>query len=144
MRSVMLKAHNDARRGYGVAPLAWDSALARDARAYGVILARSGIFRHDPQTGRRPRQGENLWTGTRGAYRFESMIGSMVDERRLYRPGRFPDNSRNGRWQDVAHYTQIVWPVTTRVGCAIVSNSRDDFLVCRYSPAGNIVGLVMR
>jgi hypothetical protein len=26
------------------------------------------------------------------------------------------------------------------MGCAMASNARNDYLVCRYSPAGNIVG----
>jgi hypothetical protein len=34
----------------------------------------------------------------------------------------------------------MVWPTTTKVGCAIASNARHDFLVCRYSPAGNVMG----
>jgi hypothetical protein len=34
----------------------------------------------------------------------------------------------------------MVWPTTTRIGCAVASNGRFDYLVCRYSPAGNIDG----
>jgi hypothetical protein len=34
----------------------------------------------------------------------------------------------------------MVWPTTTRIGCAIASNARNDFLVCRYSPTGNVMG----
>jgi hypothetical protein len=48
--------------------------------------------------------------------------------------------SRTGRWNDVAHYTQVVWSRTTHVGCAIHSAARWDFLICRYSPPGNIDG----
>ena len=35
---------------------------------------------------------------------------------------------------------QMIWPTTTHVGCALASNARSDYLVCRYSPAGNIDG----
>ena len=143
MQASILAAHNDARRRYGVKPLVWDAGLAADARAYGAVLARTRTFRHATQVGR-PRQGENLWTGTGGAYRYEEMIGSMVDERRLFRPGKFPDVSANGNWASVGHYTQIIWPTTTHVGCALVSNDRDDYLVCRYLPGGNVVGTVLR
>jgi hypothetical protein len=58
----------------------------------------------------------------------------------MFQRGVFPAVSRTGNWEDVGHYTQIVWPTTTRVGCAIASTSRTDYLVCRYSPAGNIDG----
>ena len=140
----MIAAHNQARRHYRVGPLAWDAALARDAAIYAAKLARSGRFEHDPQRGRQPRQGENLWMGTRSAYSYAEMINLLIDERRDFRPGRFPGVSRTGSWSDVGHYTQIVWPTTTHVGCATASNRRDDYLVCRYLPAGNIVGTVLR
>ena len=140
----MMRGHNQARRQYGVRSLVWDEALARDAQLYAQRLARSGRFQHDPQVDRRPRQGENLWVGTRTAYRYDEMIGLLVDERRFFRPGRFPAVSRTGNWAHVAHYTQIVWPATERVGCATAANQTNDYLVCRYLPAGNVVGTVLR
>ena len=108
------------------------------------VLARSGRFEHDPQIGVQPRQGENLWMGTRGGYRYADMIQGMIDERANYVPGVFPNVSRTGRWWEVAHYTQLVWPATTRVGCAVASNRSDDYLVCRYLTAGNVVGTPLR
>jgi hypothetical protein len=143
LRATMIRGHNKARRQYGVGPLVWDESLARDAKAYAQVLARTNRFRHDPQHGRRPRQGENLFMGTRGAYSYRDMIGLLIDERRYFRPGRFPYVSRNGHWSQVAHYTQIVWPTSRRVGCATASNRARDFLVCRYWPAGNVVGVAL-
>ena len=140
----MISAHNQARRQYGSGPLVWDGSLARDAGVYAQSLARSGRFEHDPQVGRRPHQGENLWVGTRSAYSYAEMIGLLIDERRYFRPGRFPAVSSTGDWSQVAHYTQIVWPTTQRVGCATASNRQNDYLVCRYLPAGNVVGVMMR
>jgi hypothetical protein len=144
LQSTMIGAHNEARRQYGVGPLAWDEDLARDAAIYAQFLARSGRFEHDPQHGRRPPQGENLFMGTRNAYSYADMIGLLIDERRFYRPGRFPAVSRTGNWSQVAHYTQIVWPTSERVGCATASNRANDYMVCRYLPAGNVVGTVLR
>lgn len=144
LRHTMVAAHNQARRQYGVAPLAWDDALARDAAIYARTLARSGRFEHDPQYGRRPKQGENLWMGTRSAYSYAEMINLLVAERREFRPGRFPSVSSTGRWSDVGHYTQIIWPTSQRVGCATAANRASEYLVCRYWPAGNIVGTVLR
>ena len=144
MRAAMIAGHNQARSQYRVASLAWDEGLARDAGAYARHLARTGTFEHDPQRGRRPPQGENLWMGTRTAYSYAQMIDHLVSERRFYQPGRFPDVSRTGEWSHVAHYTQIIWPTSRRVGCATAANRTHDYLVCRYSPAGNIVGTVLR
>jgi len=33
----------------------------------------------------------------------------------------------------------MVWPTTTRVGCAIFAADW-DYLICRYSPPGNLDG----
>lgn len=144
LRMTMIAAHNQARRQYGVGPLMWDEGLARDAAVYAQYLARTGRFEHDAQRGRRPPQGENLFMGTRDAYSYADMIGLLIDERRYFRPGRFPAVSRTGDWSQVAHYTQIVWPTSQRVGCASASNRANDYLVCRYLPAGNVVGTVLR
>ena len=78
--------------------------------------------------------------GTRGAFSFEAMVGGWSSERKDFVPGVFPAVSRAGSWEKVGHYTQMVWPTTTRVGCAIASNATSDYLVCRYSPAGNVIG----
>ena len=99
---------------------------------------------NDKQAGRYPRQGENLWMGTRSAYSYREMIGLLVDEGRYFRPGRFPNVSRTGSVWHVGHYTQIIWPASQRVGCATASNRANDYLVCRYLPAGNIVGTLLR
>ena len=53
-------------------------------------------------------------------------------------------DSRTGNVSHVGHYTQIVWPTSRRVGCATASNRSKDVLVCRYLPAGNVVGTILR
>lgn len=140
MRQAMIDAHNRARAAAGVPPLVWNPALAVDAERYARELARTGRFEHSKEPRGPAPEGENLWTGTRGAYRYEEMAGHWVDERRDYRRGPTPDFSVTGRWEDVAHYTQIIWRGTTEFGCATASNATDDYLVCRYTPPGNVVG----
>ncbi len=61
-------------------------------------------------------------------------------ERGYFQPGTFPYVSRTGNWVDVSHYTQMIWSSTTRVGCAVHRSARMDYLICRYSPPGNIDG----
>lgn len=135
----MLAAQNAARAQAGAAPMAWDPALAYAAGTYAAQLALTNSFQHSNRRGR-PGIGENLWMGTRGYYSYEAMVGGWASEKRNFVAGIFPSVSRTGNWSDVGHYTQMVWPTTTRVGCALASNARNDFLVCRYSPAGNIDG----
>lgn len=132
----LLAAHNNARAAAGVPPLRWDAQLAAGAETFAAQLARTGQLVHSPRQSR-PGQGENLWMGTAGAYTPESMIQNWSNERRYFRPGRFPNVSTTGNWADVAHYTQMIWRSTTSVGCAIQRSARRDVMVCRYSPAGN-------
>ncbi|UVO54042.1 CAP domain-containing protein [Sphingomonas sp. SUN039] len=144
MRAAMLVSHNRARAAFGSMPLVWNDALAANALAYARVLARENRFGHDPQKGAKVRQGENLWVGTRGAFDYAAMAASWVDERKDFKPGRFPDVSRTGNWGVVGHYTQIVWPASASVGCGLASNADDDFLVCRYLSAGNVYGSDLR
>lgn len=140
MKRAMLTMHNAARASARVPELAWDDGLARDATAYARELARRGAFEHSKQPRGNPPQGENLWTGTRAAYRYDEMAQHWIDEQRFFINNPIPNVSRSGKFADVGHYTQIVWRGTTRVGCGFASNRRDDYLVCRYTPAGNILG----
>jgi hypothetical protein len=137
--SRILAAHNAVRVRAGVTPLVWDPALGNSAAAYAQTLAFTNTFQHSDRKARRG-VGENLWMGSRGAFSVERMVSDWASEQRLFRAGMFPAVSRSGNWADVGHYTQIVWPSTTRVGCAIATNARADYLVCHYSPAGNMDG----
>ena len=89
------------------------------------------------------------WHGTLSP---EGLVAMWSREKGLLLPGnaepgcprqfgclRFPAATQSGQWEDVAHYTQMVWPTTTRVGCAILAADW-DYLICRYSPPGNIDG----
>ena len=140
MRVIAL--HNQVRAGAGVQPIVWDRDLAVAADRYAAELARTGRWGHSQQA-TRTGQGENLWMGTRGAFNLDQMVGAWASEGRMFRRGQFPQVSRTGSWEDVGHYTQMVWRGSTRVGCALRSSSRNDYFVCRYSPAGNVMGVAV-
>ncbi len=139
MLAVMLEAHNEARAEVGTPGLVLDEDLSEQALEYAEELARTGRFEHSPQ-GARQGQGENLWAGTPSAFSFEEMAAAWIDEKRFYVHARFPFVSSTGRWQDVGHYTQIIWRDTERLGCGLAAGSGRDYLVCRYAPPGNISG----
>jgi hypothetical protein len=134
----LLAEHNRARAAVGVPPLIWDQRLAISAAAWAPELSRLGRLVHSPR-GARVCQRENLLQALPGRSP-EQMVQVWVAERRNFVPGIFPNVSRTGNWADIAHYSQIVWRQTTSVGCAIFSDRRFDWLVCRYSPPGNIDG----
>lgn len=147
----LLAAHNRERALVSAPPLQWDPNLAAHAASYGPVLASLRHLVHSPREGR-PGERENLAMAYHGTLSPEQLIAMWSDEKRLLQPGSsgpncprqlgclsFPAASRTGRWEDVAHYTQMVWPTTSRVGCAIFAADW-DYLICRYSPPGNIDG----
>jgi hypothetical protein len=134
----LLAAHNRERAAVGHPPLAWDASLAASAASYGPTLASMRRLVHSPRE-TRLGQRENLAMAYHGTMTPEQLVDLWLKERQLLQPGVFPSVSRTGRWEDVAHYTQMVWPTTTRVGCAVFAADW-DYLICRYSPPGNLDG----
>ena len=147
----LLAAQNRERAAVGAAPLQWDAALAAHAASYGPTLATLRSLVHSPREAR-PGERENLAMAWHGTLTPEQLVDLWSREKGMLQPGSpglgcpqqfgciaFPAASRTGRWEDIAHYTQMVWPTTTRVGCAIFAADW-DYLICRYSPPGNIDG----
>jgi hypothetical protein len=135
--SAILQQHQTYRDEFQLPALAWSPALAKDALAWGQHLASIDKGEHDQSV--RGQEGENLWWGTAGAFSFSQMVAMWGNEKKSFKYDIFP-NCSTSRSAVVGHYTQIVWRNTKSVGCALVSNGRTDFLVCRYSPPGNVVG----
>ena len=136
----LLAAQNAERAKAGVPALAWDAGLAADARKWADRLAATGQFEHSPDEAGKEPQGENLWAGTPRAFSPEAMVGLWAAEKRDYKPGVFPNNSRSGDVDQVGHYTQLIWSRTGQVGCASAVGKNEEVLVCRYSEAGNVYG----
>lgn len=75
-----------------------------------------------------------------------SQVQMWFDEHKLYTPkagNLYPQDDGH----KVGHYTQLVWAKTTHVGCERVffkyakfPNSGSEYLVCVYSPGGNVLG----
>jgi hypothetical protein len=136
----LLVAHNQERADMGIAPLAWNDSLAADARVWAKELAVTGRFEHSPDEPGKPIEGENLWAGTPRAFSPEAMVHLWAAEKSDYRPGTFPNNSRSGDVERVGHFTQMIWRASRQVGCATAVGANEEFLVCRYSEAGNVYG----
>ncbi|MWV28002.1 SCP-like extracellular [Erythrobacter sp. GH3-10] len=133
----LLEEHNRARAQVGVPRLQWSIRLAREANEWAQHLAQQGRMIHATRD-QRAGSGENLWMGHAGYYGADTMVGGFVAERQHFRNGEFPKVSSTGNWRDVGHYTQVIWRGTREVGCAVARGRQNDFLVCRYFPAGNV------
>ena len=137
MRSV-LDLHNQVRARFGARPLRWNPMLAANAQRYAHILAASGALRHSPRLGRE-NERENIAVGPRSRAAPAQLAQVWVYQGRLFRPGIFPNVCRAGV-AACGHFTQMIWPATTDLGCGFV-RGRYEALVCRYSPPGNRDGV---
>jgi uncharacterized protein YkwD len=137
---AILDAHNRERAGLGVPPLTWSDTLAADAAQWADHLVKLGHPQHSKPE-ERNHEGESLWVGTAGAYTPDEMVQGWIGEKSSFVYGTFPGVVKTGDWHVVGHYTQVVWRNTKEIGCAKASLSGGlDLLVCRYNPAGNLIG----
>jgi uncharacterized protein YkwD len=136
----VLEAHNRYRQEVGVPNLVWSADLAKSAQKWADHLASLGgeTLMHDDR--RKHGQGENLAMGTAGAYSMSELVAGWGEEKQHFKAGKFPNVSKTRNWQDVGHYTQVVWRDTKQVGCAKATAGGNDILVCRYLKPGNRVG----
>ena len=139
LRDQVMLSQNRERTALGLSELVWDPLLVEAARTYAADLAATDKWQHS-QPESRVGQGENLWMGTRGAFSVDDMVDGWLAERSMFRAGTFPSVSTTGKWEDVGHYTQIIWHGNRRVGCSIGSSAKFDYLVCRYAEPGNVMG----
>lgn len=140
LKAAMIAGHAAARAAAGVPSLIWDETLVASAQQHADEIARTGRYQHAVQPAGVARQGENMWAGMRGVYRYEEMVGLWSIERSDFVDAPAPAFSRSGDWHKVGHYTQMIWRGTTGFGCAMTSDGARDYLVCRYAPAGNVIG----
>lgn len=121
-----LNAHNKFRKLHHAPDLIWDSTLAEYAKNYASLCE----FKHS-----RTPYGENLAAGYPS---IEAAIQAWYDENEDY-SYRWPGFSHQ-----TGHFTQMVWKSTTKLGCAYVAcngkhGTPGHYLVCEYSPRGNII-----
>jgi len=123
-------------------PLTWSNS----AQAVAVGWAATCTYAHNPNRG---ALGENIYWQTGSAPGPANPTNFWAAENQLY---NWTTNTCLPL-QECGHYTQIVWSTTTQVGCAIQSCDGTfgtpppgvigpwHYVVCDYSPPGNIVGV---
>ena len=140
---AILDAHNAYRKIHGSPKLKWSSDLAKDAAAWGKRCR----WEHDYSDN---NQGENLFASMRYPNNeiYPLAAKSWYDEVALY---DF-DNPGKANFKDIGHFTQMVWKSSVELGCARVTCTDNEFgpfnadgewqyVVCRYSPPGNMKSL---
>lgn len=136
---ALVDYHNEARREVGSGDVTWSAEIAAHAQEWADHIARTGRYEHRPPEQR--LYGENLASGTTGAYTVLTLAGQWYAEKPLYQAGT-PFSSAQMR---AGHYTQMVWRGSTRIGagiavCKVGRMAGMTVLVCNYAPQGNITG----
>jgi Cysteine-rich secretory protein family len=128
--------------------LQWDSTLATGAQTWADNLATNVHQLQHSDPSMRQGLGENIASATTGSNTPAQMVdfwGKTIvqgrSEQAQFKPGIFPNVSKDGG--PVGHYTQMIWKTTASVGCGIATDSTNGntYLVCRYSPQGNMAGV---
>jgi uncharacterized protein YkwD len=125
-QTEVLAVHNNYRALHHAPALVWDEKLANYAENY----ARHCEFKHSSSP-----YGENLATGYPTA---SAAVKIWYDESARY------SYAHPGYSSSTGHFTQVVWKNTKKLGCGYVAcNGKNGtpgkFLVCEYSPHGNVL-----
>ncbi|KAL8736630.1 MAG: hypothetical protein Q9181_002307 [Wetmoreana brouardii] len=134
-----LKIHNQARNDashtshHPRPDLVWDDQLVANATAYAKHLASANHGLQHTTSDQRPNQGENLyWSKPNGSLANASK--GWVDEKKNYHGEKIGE----GDFASWGHYTQCIWPTTTKVGVGMAKAADGGvYVVGRYSPPGN-------
>ena len=119
----ILAIHNRERAVLGVPPLVWSDSLAAGAKDWAEHLAQINQMVHSTDMS----YGENLAGLTHGGDTTAPMVESWVAEKNNWHGGNLTEENFN----QVGHYTQMVWRDAKQVGCGQATGSVNDYLVCR-------------
>ncbi|GJN24436.1 hypothetical protein PR202_gb12174 [Eleusine coracana subsp. coracana] len=84
--------------------------------------------------------GENGYWGSNGKSASDAVGSWMTDKPFYHHESNNSCSAPAGR--SCSRYTQVVWRNTTAIGCALAvcSDDRGVFILCAYSPPGNVAG----
>jgi uncharacterized protein YkwD len=134
--NAILAVHNSERAAVGIPPLVWSNKLAADAKGWAEHLAALGETFHGAP-------GENIISCCT-SHGITDLTGTIQNGWASENKDYHGDVLTAQNYYPIGHYTQMVWRNTKEVGCAIAHDTTHAggryYLVCRYSPPGNILG----
>uniref|UniRef100_A0A0K0FX99 CAP domain-containing protein (inferred by orthology to a human protein) n=1 Tax=Strongyloides venezuelensis TaxID=75913 RepID=A0A0K0FX99_STRVS len=129
MKDRILKESNEYRAAHDAKPLTVDPALAQKAQVYAEHLAKIGKMEHDP-TNHKLFIGENLAVASPSI--------AHIGVKKWYDEIEYYNFNKQGFLKATAHFTQLIWKGSSKIGCGIGVGSTRVYTVCKYSPAGNL------
>jgi pathogenesis-related protein 1 len=132
---AILSYHNGVRASVNVPPLHWSKTLSKHAATWGATLATQGCSLRPSQDS---TVGENLFMTPpdKDHQAVIDAVKSWASEKSAYSE----QSLTKANLSAVAHYTQMVWSITSTLGCAKVACNNQLIVICHYSPRGNQLG----
>jgi len=126
--------YRHAVKGAIIPNLVWSFTVAANAKKWANYLGSHNLFQHSNSS-----YGENIAAGN---HSWISAIDGWASEKKHFIYAPFGNTaSKTKKWEDVGHYTQIIWKTTTCCGCGKAHHPKyGTVYVCQYSPAGNMWG----
>jgi len=134
-----LDFHNKVRKDVGVGGLEWSPEVAAFAQLWANKLAAEGCkLEHRPATGKWAQlYGENIYFGTAKGLNTLDASKAWYSEIKDFTDGKLTPKN----FVKVAHYTQMVWKTTSKIGIGKAGcSSGATIIVANYSPLGNYMG----
>ena len=134
-----LDFHNRIRKEVGVSSLLWSTELSAFAQLWANKLATEGCkLEHRPTSGKWAQMyGENIYFGTAKGLTPQDASKAWYAEIKDYSGEKLTTKN----FLKVAHYTQMVWQTTTKLGMGkSTCLSGATIIVANYSPLGNYMG----
>lgn len=138
-KKVIVLKHNQYRQQVGAAPISWNDSIAKIAQSWALQLAASGKLEHNYSNA----LGENLYWNSHNYADSSCLINAVPVTRWASEKANFKGVTFKQSLLKYGHYTQLIWPTTTQVGCGAAFSENGFYVVCNYSPAGNTLGQVI-
>jgi len=128
-KKQLLDRHNFHRYVHAAPPLVWNDTIANYAQEWAEKNARANRMFHRTAH----KYGENIYMMSGGTPTGNQVVDSWYSEIKYY------NFNRPGFGYNTGHFTQVVWKSTKQLGCGWANSSNGGiYVVCNYSPAGNI------
>ena len=129
---AILSYHNEIRASVNVPPLSWSKTLSMHAATRGATLAAQGCSLQQNQDS---TVGENLFMTSPDTdhQAVIDAVESWASEKESYSGQPLTKANISA----VGHYTQMVWSISSTLGCAKVACNNQLIVICNYSPRGN-------
>ena len=144
----VLDVHNRERAAVGFPLLTWSDSLAAESQSWANHLGTLGIVCGPQGCKPVPPHGTNNENIALGPV-FPADLGrtSPAEYAQMWADEKVKYDAGQRSGPGIGHYTAMVWKSTSEVGCGFVAGAvpdelgrggGTDFLVCRYSPGGNV------